>query len=121
MFDFDGTLVHQTIDFARMREDVSAVVRRHGVDDPEILGMYVLELIDAACAVLEQRSRPWSEMRAEAFAAIEAVEVAAAESATPFPGVRSMLQSLRDRGVGLGIITRNSARSARTAFLGIED
>lgn len=119
-FDFDGTLVHLTIDFARMRRDVIGVLASYGVDDPSVLSLYVLEMVDAAAAQLVAWGRDPAPMRAEAHAALEAVECEAARYARPIPGVRGMLENLRQKGYGLAVVTRNSGMSARTAFEGVE-
>ncbi len=83
--------------------------------------MYVLEMVEAAAAQLADRGRDPAAMRAEAHAALEAVECEAALEACPIPGARGMLEWLRERGYGLAVVTRNSGASARTAFEGVED
>jgi len=55
LFDFDGTLVQQRVDFARMREDVLRIVANYGFAVEPLRAMYVLELIAHVEAELAQR------------------------------------------------------------------
>lgn len=120
VFDFDGTLAHQEIDFQRMRADVTAVLRRYEVQAPEILRLHILEMIDAAMEHVRVRGVDPDALRAEAYAAIERVEAEAARYAQPLPGARAMLRELRARGLSLGVVTRNSHKAVITVFADIE-
>lgn len=104
LFDFDGTLVRQEIDFALMRERVLAVARAYGAPEELLSGRYVLELIDLVTPALGARGIAFAR---QAYAEITAIEAAAAEQAVPFAGASEMLLDLRARGYRLGIITRN--------------
>jgi len=109
LFDFDGTLVHLNIDFSQMRADVEAVLPRYGLSSEGRESLYTLELI-AEC-VRELVSRDGKEM-ADAFqrdaeAAIIAIEMDAASAAEVHPGVPELLETLRERGIKVGIVTRN--------------
>jgi phosphoglycolate phosphatase len=108
LFDFDGTLIQQRIDFARMRRVVLETAASYGVASEPPAGMFVLELISRVEAELARHNRN----RGQAFAAaaqraVADIELEAAESATAFPGVPEMLQGLRARGFGTAIVTRN--------------
>ena len=108
LFDFDGTLVQQRVDFARMREDVLRIVANYGFAVEPLRAMYVLELIAHVEAELARRDGERSRAFAlEARRAVTEVELEAAEGAWAFPGVAEMLQELRARGFGVGIVTRN--------------
>ncbi len=108
LFDFDGTLIHQTIDFDEMRRLVEGVFRQHGVSPDPWKGMFVLEMIERAVALLEgddaERAR---SIRDQAAQAIVDLELRAAEGALAYAGVPEMLQSLRAAGLGVAIVTRN--------------
>jgi len=121
IFDFDGTLVHLAIDFGRMRDEAIAIVRLYGVDDPALFRLRAWELVNEAAILLEKRGGKAAQMRAEAYAAIEAIEIEAARRARLIRGVPSMLADLRSRGVAVAIVTRNSGAAARIAFNGIDD
>ncbi|NLG26335.1 MAG: HAD family hydrolase [Chloroflexi bacterium] len=108
LFDFDGTLIHQTIDFARMRRLAEDVVRSYGLSIDAWQGMFVLEMIELAAAQLgEGADHRAQEMRARAHQAIVDLELAAAVGAQAFDGVVQMLADLRERGVRVAIVTRN--------------
>ena len=112
LFDFDGTLVEQRVDFARMRREALAVLAAHGVDPAPLAGMHVLEMVERAGRALVARDPLRGAARAEALAAdarraIEDVECQGASSARALPGAAALLGDLRARGMGVGIVTRN--------------
>ncbi len=108
LFDFDGTLITQQIDFGRMRSEVLEVVARYGVDPEPLQSMYVLELIRMVHERLDDETPPQgARFEAEASAVIASIELEAAKSAHPFAGVVEMLRTLRDRDYRVGIVTRN--------------
>jgi phosphoglycolate phosphatase len=109
LFDFDGTLVHLNIDFARMRADVGAILRRYGLSGEGKSALYTLELVEDAARTLalgDEGCRA-AAFRREAEAAIVAIEVAAADDAAVYPGVPELLHRLRDAGLKVAIVTRN--------------
>ncbi len=108
LFDFDGTLIHQEIDFGLMRRRVLELVARYGVDVNQYGQIYLLELIERVAAHLdEEGGNRGQAFVQEAQQAITEVELEAAERAEAFPGVPEMLHRLRDAGFGIGIVTRN--------------
>lgn len=122
VFDLDGTLVQLTIDFAQMRAQVYEIVACYGVEvDARRQGLFVLELIADVTAELKRRS-PGQAARFEAQAntAIEAIELEAAQRAELFPGVPELLAWLRERGLKLGIITRNCRAAAGAVLQSLE-
>ena len=108
LFDLDGTLIQQSIDFERMRVEVLGVVERFGLA-PETYGaMHVLELIDRVVVVLDAREAGAGVRFAlAAQEVVTAIELAAAEGAEPYSGVPEFLARLREAGLGVGIVTRN--------------
>jgi phosphoglycolate phosphatase len=112
LFDFDGTLVEQRVDFARMRREALAVLAAHGVDPAPLAGMHVLEMVERAGRELVERDPLYGAQRAQALAAdarraIEEVECEGASTARALPGAAALLGDLRARGVGVAIVTRN--------------
>jgi len=108
LFDFDGTLVQQRVDFARMRRRAIEVLQGHGVDTTAIEGLHVLEMVERARRSLAQRDAARAQALADdARRTIEAVECEAAEEARAIAGVPALLRDLRARGVRVGIVTRN--------------
>jgi len=108
LFDFDGTLIQQRIDFARMRTDVWEIVERFGVSVEPLKAMYVLELIEHVAAHLAaQDGSRERAFRAQTRQAIVDIELEAADGAEAFPGVPEMLRALAAGGWRVAIVTRN--------------
>lgn len=106
LFDFDGTLVHITIDFEAMRQNALDVIARYG-ETPDG-GKWTLEIIEAVRDRLaRQEPVTANRFQREALASIEAVELDAAARATPLPAAVETLDWLRREGIGIGIVTRN--------------
>ena len=118
LFDFDGTLIQQSIDFDFMRRVVLDIAGGYGVATEPLVTMHVLELIDRATDELMRtdghRGRAFFQ---EAHRAVLDIELAAAEDARAFPGVPEMLRHLRRNGFRVGIVTRN-CRAAVERVLG---
>lgn len=108
LFDFDGTLITQRIDFGLMRRQVLRLVGSYGIDPAPLQGVYVLELIDLVRERLEVEAvGSGAEFARAAQQAVLDIELAAAENAQPLPGVAQMLATLQAWGYGVGIVTRN--------------
>ncbi|MDY7076781.1 MAG: HAD-IA family hydrolase [Chloroflexota bacterium] len=109
LFDFDGTLVCLNIDFAQMRADVEAILPRYGLSVDEIAPRYTLELIEECVEALAKRDsvETAAAFRRDAEAAVVAVETDAADTAQVHSGVPELLKTLRERGIKIGIVTRN--------------
>jgi hydrogenase expression/formation protein HypE len=88
LFDFDGTLTCPSgLDFAAIRAAL-------GCPDDETILEFIDSLSDAAA-------------RARAHQVLEAFELQAAREAQPNQGAEELVQSLKRKGLPLGIITRN--------------
>jgi len=108
LFDFDGTLIHQTIDFAEMRRLAEQVLCAHGVSPDPWKGMFVLEMIEQAAALLQVSDAGRAQsLREQAAQAIVNLELRAAEGAQAYAGVPEMLRTLRTAGLRVAIVTRN--------------
>ncbi len=109
LFDFDGTLVRQTINFAAMRAAVLGLARGFGAETDGLSRLPALEIVASVAASLGCESA--SAYRRDAAQAIEAIEMEAARMAEPFEGVPVALAQLAERGYGIGIVTRNCRRA----------
>jgi hydrogenase expression/formation protein HypE len=96
LFDFDGTLtLPGALDFPAIRRELNC--------PPDIPILEWLETVPA------ERKPPLMKI-------LESAEEKAAEESLPNVGAEECLLTLRDRGVVLGIITRNSLPSVRVAL-----
>ena len=97
LFDFDGTLTEPgSLDFGTIRNAVGC---------PQ--GQRVLEFING---ITSQAKRD------EAFNILESFEAEAARQSRPNTGAEEVLEFLCSRGIKIGIISRNSLASIRTAL-----
>ena len=103
LFDLDGTLVHTRIDFARMKQVILEQVRSAGLDPDEYRAHDILHIVAAAAA----RIADAREFLAQAEKALVEIELQACEGAREAEGAGETLRWLMDRGVRLGIVTRN--------------
>jgi len=121
MFDYDGTLVQLNIDFSRMSQEVEKLLVEYGIEPGSLKGSYVLEMIDEATKRISKKSSP--EGLAFNHKALELVtehEVRAAKDGKKLPGVLRMLTLLRERGIRVGVITRNCDKAVKMVFPDIE-
>lgn len=117
VFDFDGTLAVPNLDFDDMRRRVVDLAAGYGLAPDTLRGMYILELIDHATALLRRQHAS----HADAFyrgarQLLEDIEVATAQRTALLPGVPELLDTLRQRQIGVGIVTRNCAAAVRVIF-----
>jgi phosphoglycolate phosphatase len=117
IFDFDGTLAKLNIDFQKMREVITALILSHGIASDQLRSNFVLEMIDAAFEILNQRS----DLEAGAFldtanAIIEQIETDAAGNGELFEYTKELLSTLHAAEISCGIITRNCAKAVKIVF-----
>jgi len=97
LFDFDGTLTRPgTIDFAAIRGAIGCPA-----------GQTILEFIQAL---------PHPDQRRQARAELHRMEMAAARDSQPNLGAEALIRYLKDKGLPLGILTRNSRASVAAAL-----
>jgi phosphoglycolate phosphatase len=111
LFDFDGTLVHPSIDFDEMRARVLAIVAAFGIDVNRLERMHVLELIETGISELGNGSSAAIALRSQTDQAILEIELEAAARTRPYLGVPEMLAELGERGYRIGIVTRNCRKA----------
>jgi phosphoglycolate phosphatase len=121
IFDFDGTLAVLNIDFSSMRERLFDLMRRYGVKEEAIQERYLLEIIDEVYQILCDRNPSGAEsFYRESHLILHQVEMKAAEKGRLIPGTEGTLEGLREKGIKVGIITRNCEDAVRKVFPGID-
>ncbi len=117
VLDVDGTIVTCPYDFAAMRAAVARLAADYGLAPAALPHRGVLEQIEAAAAHLGNEA---ARFRAEAEAAVEALEVSAAHEATVLPGAAEALHALQARGLAVALLTRNCRRVAEAVLHRVE-
>lgn len=117
VFDFDGTLAELVLDFTAMKQLVARQAAAFLPDVPPANGLPALEYAAKLAAAIA-RTDPDASRRFAALAAqgIEAMETEGAARAGLFPETRTALAALAERGVKVGVITRNCRRAVLTVF-----
>jgi phosphoglycolate phosphatase len=117
IFDFDGTLAKLNIDFNQMREAIGKLILSYGINRDDLHTNFVLEMITAATAILNQLSpQKVDNFAYEANIIIENIEIEAANDGELFDQTRELLVCLRSRGLSCGIITRNCVKAVKIVF-----
>lgn len=117
IFDFDGTLAKLNIDFQEMRESIVSLISSHGITKDQLHTNFVLEMIEEAFEIINQRS--WQEAKHffdDANAVIEKIEIDAADNGKLFDDTKELLKSLQSKKISCGIITRNCAKAVKIVF-----
>ena len=114
IFDFDGTLAAGRYDFQAMRERVYDLARGSGVSAEALEGLYVLEAVECAAAIIEAGAGDAARFRDEAERIILEVELDGARGAHLLPGVAQAMAVLNEAGYRLAIVTRNSRAAIAT-------
>lgn len=115
LFDLDGTLIETHIDFPAMTEAMQRLARASSVPESVTEGKDILGLVAAAAEDVQERGGDGAALRRTAFAELEAMEVAGCSRPALLPGTRELLSELVERGVKVGIVTRN----CRTVSVGL--
>ena len=122
IFDFDGTLAVLNIDFSSMRERIFDLMRHYGIEEKTIQEKYLLEIIDEVYEMLWEKNPSGAEtFYHESHHILHEVEMKAAEKGGLIPGTESTLEGLREKGIKVGIITRNCEDAVRKVFPYIDD
>jgi phosphoglycolate phosphatase len=121
VFDFDGTLARLNIDFGLMRSEVRRLMARFDIPPDGLANLHVLEMIDAAGALLAP-SRPAEaeDFLARAQGLVVAIELAAAAEGELLEGTKPLLCELSRRSIGAGIVTRNCRAAVLSVFPDID-
>lgn len=115
LFDFDGTLARLAVDWDRVREDLRTIFSPYRVRSE--FRPLLQRLVQAESALVEQRGRSVAgQVMAQAWGILREVEMRAAASAEPAPGVDTVWGWLRERGVPVGIVSNNHGDAIRVAL-----
>jgi phosphoglycolate phosphatase len=121
VFDFDGTLAFLNIDFSLMRERVFDLMRGYGIGEETIQEKYLLEIIDETYEILyEKNSSDAETFYQKSHHILHELEMRAAQEGKLIPGAKATLKSLREKGIKVGIITRNCEDAVRKIFPDID-
>ena len=122
IFDFDGTLAVLNIDFSAMRERVFDLMMRSGIHEETIREKYLLEIIDEGYEMLWEKNPTGAEtFYQESHDILHEVEMKAAGKGRLIPVAAGTLKGLREKGIKVGIITRNCEDAIRKVFPDIND
>jgi phosphoglycolate phosphatase len=117
IFDFDGTLAKLNIDFQKMKGVITALISSYGITRGQLHTNFVLEMIDGAFEILNERSEQEAgKFFDEANAIIETIETEAAHRGELFDRTKELLTWLQSRNISCGIITRNCAKAVKIVF-----
>jgi len=121
IFDFDGTLTVLNIDFSFMTQRVSELMRQFGVDGSSVKEKYLLEVIDEVFQILAKDDASSADAFYEkAHLILHEIEMEAAGKGSLIPGAEETLRNLREKGIKVGIVTRNCEDAVRRVFPDIE-
>ncbi|MCJ7746660.1 MAG: HAD family phosphatase [Desulfobacterales bacterium] len=121
IFDFDGTLAVLNIDFNAMGEQVFELMRHFNVEEKLITERYLLEIVDEVYQILWEKNPSGAEtFYQESHHILHEVEMRAADKGKLIPGAEATLKSLREKGMKVGIITRNCEDAVRRIFPNID-
>jgi phosphoglycolate phosphatase len=122
IFDFDGTLAVLNIDFSLMRERITALIRRFRVDERAIKERYLLEMIDEVYPILRKENPSGAEEFYEkAHQILHEIELRAAKEGRLIPRAEATLRTLMEKGLKVGIITRNCEEAVRMVFPAVDE
>ncbi len=110
LFDLDGTLIETHIDFPAMMQAMHTLARNAGVPEAVTEGKDILSFVEAAADYLQARRKNGTALRREAFAQLEALEVAGCAHPVLLPGTPELLAELARNKIKIGIVTRNCRR-----------
>jgi len=116
ILDVDGTVATCPYDFDAMRAAVRRVAVQRGVEAAALDIPGVIEQIDAVASRLGDDGPAF---RAEAEAAVVALEVGAARQARLLPSAEEALSRLRQSRIGVALITRNCRAASEIVLRGL--
>lgn len=122
IFDFDGTLAVLTLDFNDMKRRLGAMASNYIDNFPQVDGMPALEWVEVLTrAVADELGEDTGmEFNTRCRFLIMDMELAGARRGELFSFTRPMLVDLRERGVKIGVVTRNCTPAVKAVFPDID-
>ena len=97
-------------------------MRRYGIGEEAIQEKYLLEVIDEVYQILWEKNPSGAEaFYQQSHHILHELEMRAAQEGKLIPGAKATLRSLREKGVKVGIITRNCEDAVRRVFPDIDN
>lgn len=118
IFDLDGTLIHSTIDFAKLKRVMIEWLRTHGVEDDALNDTGIDEGLKRGIEGLLRENLPDAELIAaieELHDRLERVELENVASTRPIPGSIELLNALKRRGIRIAVLTNGFKKHAVNA------
>ncbi len=95
---------------------------RSGIKEEAVQEKYLLEIIDEVYHILWEKNPSGAEIfYQESHGILHEVEMKAAEKGRLIPRTEGILRNLREKGIRVGIITRNCEDAVRKVFPEIDD
>ncbi|MCX8052921.1 MAG: HAD-IA family hydrolase [Armatimonadetes bacterium] len=118
LFDLDGTLVETNIDFPLMRRKVFELIARGGLDTKDFAELDILAMVDTAVNRLTSQglSERAESLRIAAMNELEEIELRHARDTREIPFARELVAELRQRGIKIGIVTRNCRQASKISL-----
>ncbi|HXK45193.1 MAG TPA: HAD-IA family hydrolase, partial [bacterium] len=104
IFDFDGTIVSQEIDFKKIFLEIRQLASQYKLKEPEEM-LPILEYLKKIQKLNKTKSR---EFLKGAHAILLARELEYSKNAKPIKGATEFLSQLKKSGIAIGVVTRNS-------------
>ncbi len=121
VFDFDGTLTPLTLDFTLLKTEVLKIAEKYASKAAirELESHYIIEMIYAIAGMLRKKATA-DEFQREVFEALRILELQAAQNKDLYPYARDTLESLKAKGIKIGIITRTCTDVLKSVFEDME-
>ncbi len=112
VFDFDGTLVRYTLDYQSARGEVTELLQEEGFSSDIYREMGITATLDAVRKELEEKNRfsNYERIKDRVFEIVGRYETEAARETDLQVGVHETLETFREWGLKIGLVTTNQSR-----------
>ena len=118
LFDLDGTLVETNIDFPLMKQSMIALAVEQGLDQAILAELDILGIVEDAANSLVSLGKPNEAqiLRVRAMSILQDIELKHASHTQEIPFARDLIIQLREKGIGIGIVTRNCRKASEMSL-----